>query len=198
MDIVSYNEQQNRQSGFRHIFFPSLTTFIYEIVIAALALIIFNFRLLDDKLISTQANPDDPLPRSTDLLSNFFSVIQQYEVVRQVLLFALWAIVGVLIYLLIYRIARLIKSTSGGAFGSLHDYIVRVMTIIAGTMVVLVGVLVCSGVASQELHAGLVGSFPGNLLQLSLSFLLSYLSVRLTILGICLISDWFRRWYTTL
>jgi hypothetical protein len=212
--VLSYNETKDRQIKLRHIFFPSAYGLISEIIIAVLALVAFNLSELSNQLLSKNFGNTDPLPLWSQLLRKALDSTQNHYVLQQVLLFALWAMVGALVYVLIFRTLQLffgVKNSVGtglrfyrqdharGIFrwlASLHDLFMAMLILSLGGAALAIGSLICFGIASQELRDGLAGTFPANAWPLLISLLAAVLSVRLIALGISLMSRRFRNWYT--
>jgi hypothetical protein len=215
MGMLSYNEEKNKKLKLRHIFFPSIYGFVSEVIIAILSLAVFNASKLSDQLLSKNFGTTDPLSLWSQLSRQLLDSAGQYHIVQQLFLFGLWAIVGALLYVLIFRILQVVfgvrhsvglgmqfvrEDPERGIFrwlASLHDFFFALLIATLGTAALASGTLVCFGIASQELSNGLAASFPGNLWPLLLSLLGAVLSVRLIAFGISLLSRRFRNWYTT-
>jgi hypothetical protein len=211
-ETVSYNESQTRQLTLRHLFYPGIYGMAGEAIIAFLALMLFNVSEFSGQLLGTDldASPfslwDHPLQHLLDKLDG-------YAATQQVALFLLWSVVGILLYILVFRVLQIIlnvRRTVGTGvklvrkdhqdgfmrwLGSLHDFFVKALVVLAGIAAVAIGSLICFAIASQELRNGLVGSFPANAVSFALSFLAALLSIRLIVLGLTLASRHFRKWY---
>lgn len=212
---LSYNEEHQRQIALRHLFLPTGYGILYETIIAILALILFNLSTLSTDLLSKSLNTAHPLSAWNLFLQKILNELQQHHSVQQAVLFGLWAIVGALVYILVFRTLQLffgVRQSLGtgmrlvhqdhtqGAlrwFASLHDGFLKAIIFVAATITILIGVLVCFGIASQELNDGLSATFPANAGALVLSLVGALLSVRLIVLGVSLLSRRFREWYTT-
>ena|GEM_PF-2910066 len=217
MAFLSYNEQHARQLELRHLFFPSLSGMVSEIVVGLVALILFNLSTLGDQLFSRQLGSagGDPLQASSSLFTRLLNSGQANDLVQRGLLFVLWAFVGALIYVLLFRLAQMLFGAKSSldtglryvrqehAYGlfrwlaTLHDFFVKAIFVILGTAAVIGGTLLCFGIACQELRNGLTDSFPTNLGPLAISLLGAILSVRFVALGVSLLSTRFRNWYAT-
>ncbi len=215
MAIFSYNEITSRRLELRHIFFPSAYGLVAEIVIALTALTVFNLQALTDQLLSRNIGNVDPLPLWEVRMRQFLDGTQHYQAVERVLLFAAWALFGALMYILIFRLLQAafgVKSSVGlgvsfvrensvgGIFywlASLHDFFIKLIIIVLGGGAFAFGVILCFGIAIQELRNGLAGSFPGSLWLYLLSLVAAVLSVRLIGLGLSLLWPRFREWYTS-
>lgn len=210
---TSYNEKHQKETRLHHIFLPGAYGLISETIIALLLLILFNISEFSSQFIDADVTVN-PLSVWYKPLGFVLDKLDQYSVVQQGTLFVLWAIVGALLYILIYRFLQIFFSVkrsvgSGVDFvredpehgfarwlGSLHDIFVKVLAALAGTAAVVLGALVCFGIASQELHAGLIRHFPANVMPLVLSVAGAVLSIRFVVMGLSLLSDRFRNWYT--
>jgi hypothetical protein len=215
MDIASHNELSNRQLKLRHVFFPDLYGFISEVVIAVMALIVLNATLLSDQLLVKNTSTSNPLEQWPQLVANILNSIGHYYIAQQILLFSMWAIIGALIYILVFRLLQMgmgVTHSVGlglryvrqdhqrGALrwlGSLHDFFLKLLIFFMGTSALIVGSVICFGIASQELNNGLAETFPANLEALVLSILAAIVSVRIIVFGITLLSPRFQRWYTS-
>lgn len=213
MEILSRNEERHKNLSLRHMFFPDIYGFISEATIAIVALVVFNANKLSNRLLKDNLDESNPFVFSLRAVDRTWSDIQQIYLVQQVLIFLLWAIVGVLIYVLVFRSLQIIfgvKSSIGTGIRlarqenykgylrwlvSLHDFSVKMLVALAGLIVFILGAFVCFGVASQELRSGLLHAFPANLQPLLFSFIAGLLSIRLVVIGISLLSSRFRNWY---
>ncbi len=210
---VSYNESQARHVKLRHIFFPGTYGFVSEMVVALLALILFNASQFSNQWVGEDlgANPFSLWYRP---LRQIIDSLDRYYITQRVTLFVLWAVVGLLIYILIFRLFQVLFSIKDSMetgvelvredprrglvrwLASLHDFFVIALAALVGLIAVGAGTLVCFSIASQELRNGLTGSFPGDIVPLLLSLVGALISVRLIVLGISLLSRRFRSWYT--
>ena len=215
MEPFSYNETKHRQLEFRHIFFPSTYGFVAEAVIGILALIVFNASQLNNQLLSKNFDTGDPFVVWSHFIKQLLNGLSKYHIVEQVFLFSLWAVVGALIYIFIFRFIQIFfgvkQSVDSGVryvrtdhangllrwLASLHNFFLKMLVVVLGAAAVFVGSTVCFGIASQELNNGLAQSFPSSVGTLLLSAVGAIISVRLIVLGISLLSRRFRDWYTT-
>jgi hypothetical protein len=213
MANLSYNEEHQRQITLLHLFLPTGYGILYEAVLAVLALVLFNLSTLSTDLLSKSLNTAHPLSAWDLLLQKSLNDLQQYHVVQQGMLFGLWAVAGALIYILLFRMLQLYigarQSIGTGVklvrqehaqgvlhwLATLHDIFLKVIIFAAAATAIAIGVLVCFGIASQKLHDGLSAAFPASVGSYALSLVGALLSVRLIILGLCLLSDHFRNWY---
>jgi hypothetical protein len=179
------------------------------------ALVAFNASELSNQLLTKNFDGADPLPFWNQFFNNVLARVQNIAGVQQILLFVLWAMVGALLYILVFRFLQAafgVKRSVGTGvrfmrqehtkgllhwLASLHDFFLASIIFIMGTATLLFGSLICFGVASQELRDGLAAAFPASMWHLLLSVVAAVLSVRLIALGLSLLSSRFRNWYTT-
>lgn len=213
-ETASYNESQLRQVRLRHIFFPGTYGLVGEVIVALLALVLFNVSQFSSQLLGGDLNAT-PLSIWFRPLQHIFSKLDHYYIAQRLTLFVVWSIVGILVYILIFRFLQILmgvrRSVSTGValvhqdpergFGrwlaSLHNFFTKTLVTLIGVVTIASGALVCFGIASQELRNGLLGSFPGNIWPLLLSLVGALISVRVVALGLSLASQRFRNWYTT-
>ncbi len=212
METVSYNESQARQLTLKHLFYPGTYGVVSEAIVAFLALILFNISDFNSQLLGTNLKAN-PFSLWHQPIQHLFNKINGFAGVERITLFLLWSIVGILLYILVFRFLQIffnVKQSVGTGvklvrqehergfmrwLGSLHDFFVKMLIFLAGVSAAAIGSLVCFGIASQELRNGLISTFPDNLGAFVLSFLGAYLSVRLIALGLTLTSKHFRNWY---
>ncbi|HVV67336.1 MAG TPA: hypothetical protein VHB72_04725 [Candidatus Saccharimonadales bacterium] len=213
--MLSYNEEQLRALEIRHLFWPRTYIFFIEAIIAVVLLLLFNVSTLNDQVLNANTGVD---ASPFSLWGNVFDKTlgnTQHAAAEHILLFGLWALVGALLYVLIFRFLQFFLKAQGSVrqgasliqaehsqgamryLGSLHNFFLKLIVIIIGTMAILTGALVCFGIASQELSKGLDQPLPNNLLSFLISFLGALLAVRLIIIGGSLISPRFRAWYNS-
>jgi hypothetical protein len=215
MLTLSHNETEQRQLKLRHVFLPGGYGFAAEVIVAVTALVIFNVTELSNQLLTKNFNDADPLPVWNQIFKSILDAVQSYYIVQQVLLFVMWAIIGALLYILVFRLLQIafgVKHSvntgwrymrndhARGALhwlASLHDFFLASIVNIAGGLIVLFGSIVCFGIASQELRNALIDTFPTNAWELALALVAAILSIRFIALGLSLISSRFRDWYTT-
>ena len=213
MEVSSYNETRHKQLELRHIFFPSIYGFVSETVVAVVALVLFNVSQLSSQLLTKSFGTADPLSLWSQNFGQVLNDAERPHVVQQIFLFVLWAIVGALIYILIFRLIQVIfrvkQSVDSGVMyvrndhaegvlhwlASLHDFFLKAVLILLGTAALVVGAIVCFGIASQELSNGLLMAFPGSAGALFISLVAAVLSVRMVVLGFSLLFRRFRIWY---
>lgn len=213
--MLSYNEEHQKQITARHLIWPDAYGFVSEAVIGIVAVIIFNATNTGSYLLGTAVDTHEVFSYGLQPLDRLLDHLQQYAAVQQVLLFLLWAIVGSLIYVLVFRLAQIflgVRDSVGQGvqyvqqehargiarwLASLHDFFLKAVVVLAGSAAIIISVTLCFGIASQELNNGLAEPFPGNIGSFVLSLVAAILSVRVAVIGISLLSPRFRRWYNT-
>lgn len=213
MQTNSHNEFDNQQLKLRHVFFPGTYGLVSESIIAVLSLIVFNATWLSDQLLAKNLGTEDPLRSWPQLAGRMIDSVAHYHIAQQILLFSMWAVVGALIYILGFRLLQMGLGVSHSVgegvqyvrqdhqrgvlrwLGSLHDFFIKLLIVILGAAALLVGSVICFGIASQELSNALAEAFPTNLESFVLSILAAVVSVRIIVFGITLLSPRFRRWY---
>lgn len=215
MTFLSYNDQQNQQLEARHIFFPGAYALAGEVIIGIVALVAFNLSALGNQFLSSDivSASRDSSQAWTPAVQKLLNAVLGQHTVQRLLLFLLWAAIGALLYIFIFRLAQMLfgaRSSLGTGWqlmqrehaeglmkwlASLHDLFLRLIVFLVGSAALLSGALICFGIASQELQHGLAGSFPANIWPLLVSLLAAVLSVRFVAMGITLLSSRFRNWY---
>lgn len=211
-ETLSYNEQKNQDIKLRHIFFPSTYMFVCEAILGIILVVIFNASALSN-LFLNNASGDNPFSYATGLLHKAFVNLEQNHVFQQVAIFLLWALVGSLIYILLFKLfwithdagvtveegVKMVKQNHASGFiswlDSLHDFFIKMLALLAGVCIIAFGTSVCFLMASQELTLSFIYSFPANLLAILFFIITSILSIRLIMLGITLLLRDFRNWY---
>jgi hypothetical protein len=214
MDDASYNESRVRQLKLRHLFYPGAFGLVGEAIIALLALILFNLSDFSSQLLGTGTSfKADPVSLWYQPFQHLLDKLDGYAITQRAILFLLWSVVGILLYILVFRLLQILfslkQSVDAGVelvrkdqekglvrwLGSLHDFFVKALMSFAGLAAMATGSFICFSVASQELRNGLVDPLPTSAGELALSFIGAFLSVRFIALGLTLASRHFRNWY---
>jgi hypothetical protein len=212
--MPSYNEELRRQEELRSLIVPPRYAALFEIVLAAVAVILFNISELSSRFLGQTPDTIHPLSLWNQLLSKFLDDIQSHTWVQETLIFILWSAAGALMFVFIFRLIQLLSFAKESVrknsiyidpdprhgrlqrqMGSLHNILVRLLVGFVATVIFALAILVCFGIASQELENSLGSAFPANLGYLMISAAGAILSVRLVIIGLSLISQRFRNWY---
>lgn len=180
---------------------------------AVVLLFLFNVSAFNQQVFNSGTGVTaSPFSLWGSIFDKLFSNAQG-AAIQQVLLFGLWGVVGALVYILAFRCLQFFIKAQGSVrqgaslvytersrgilryFESLHDFFVKLIIILLGTMAILTGAVVCFGIASQQLNKGLDQSFPDDLLPFLVSLFGALLAVRLIVIGTSLLSPRFRIWY---
>lgn len=212
METSSYNELHEKQIRLQHLFYPGAYAMVAEAAAALLALVLFNSSQFSTRLLGTN-QATSPLSLGYQPFRHLLNELDRLAIAQRLSLFLLWAVVGILVYVLVFRFLQIFINVKGsvaegvalvrndsqhGLFrwlASLHDFFIKTLVVLAGMAIVLIGALVCFGIASQELRNGFLESFPSNAEAFALSVIGALLSVRLIALGLTLSSRHFRKWY---
>jgi hypothetical protein len=210
---LSYNEEQSQTSELRHLFLPAGYTLAAEAIVAVAVLIVLNLSTLSSSLggagDSINASPFSLWSR---VIGKLLSPTQ-HAAIQEALLVAVWAVVGALVYIMVFRLVQLLLRArssiqqgvslvqvehSRGAmryFASLHDFSIRFIIGLIGTAAILTGSLLCFAIASQELSLGLDGAFPASLGHFTIALAGAFIGIRVITVGVSLLSPRFRGWY---
>ncbi|HVX48411.1 MAG TPA: hypothetical protein VHA05_03585 [Candidatus Saccharimonadales bacterium] len=210
---TSYNESRKYESALRHLFLPSAYTLLGETIVAVIALLIFNFSTLNEQVFSASSGVEvNPISVWGDVIDRWLPGAQS-AAIQRILLFALWAAFGALLYILVFRLLQIFVRThssiergeelvradhTAGAwryFKSLHDFFLRTIITLVGIAAILTGVILCFGIASQELAIGLADGFPADVAPFIISLVGAILTARIVVVGLSLLSSRFRLWY---
>lgn len=214
MTNPSYNDNQLETSELRHLFIPNRFAVVFETVIAAVLLMLLNLGAIGDALGGHSSGIDtSPLSLWSQVVDRLLSGWSAGSFIQRALLFALWAIVGALVYMLLFRVfqvsvrarnsvrqGNLLVRTEGQQglvryLASLHDFFMRSLVIATGVTALVIGALLCFSIASQQLGIGLDTSFPANLGHFTIAYIGALLAVRTVTIGVSLLSVRFRAWY---
>lgn len=210
---LSHNEAVARESTLRYILWPGKYSITAEFIVGCLALILFNITNLSNQWLGRSVGVNDPFAGWSSILSHLLDKLQGYYIVQQAVIFLLWALIGALMYILIFRTLqvsfRTKQTVQAGVdafkegqrpgltrwFTSLHDFFLRLVITIVGFVLIACSSLICFSLASHELKQSLDNSFPANTLTIIICLLMSLVTIRLLVVGLCLTSRHFRQWY---
>ncbi|MEJ0073152.1 MAG: hypothetical protein WDN27_03695 [Candidatus Saccharibacteria bacterium] len=176
--ILSYNETEAQRQKFRQLFLPGWLNFAAETLLAVVILLALDLSDIQAGLL-TGVNASgtivqNPLPFLEHRLSGVLDGLSKYHWASQLTVFALWAIIGMLAYLLIYRVAQISNATARSLhegvmyvrtehgqglhkwLGSLHDIFMKVLLKSAGLILIIVGAFLAFTYANLELHIALL------------------------------------------
>lgn len=210
---MASNQDETRRSTVRHLFLPGTLAFSTEIATASLALIMLNFASFEHAFFHTESGDTSFVSYSGRLFYRFLEAASQLQLVSQVIIFIMWAVAGMLVYLLLYRALQAIYGVSSSLrqgigyvktshskglmywFDSLYNFFISAVTILIGVVAFFGGIFLVFGIASQQMRNGLSTMWPDNLVLFIFTLLAVVVGVRLAIIGICILIPRFARWY---
>jgi hypothetical protein len=214
MSDFSYNDEHTRRLELRHFFLPGGYAVISETIVAIVALVLLNLSTFSQVLGGDNAGISaNPLSLWSRVINKLLGSTQQYAFIQEMLVFLLWAFVGAMIYILVFRFIQISLRTKDSVqqgavlirtehtegalryFASLHDLLLKIIIVALGTIAILTGTLLCFAIASQQLSNGFAYYFPHDLVNFALAFAGAFIGVRFITVGISLLSPRFRFWY---
>ncbi|MBW3569318.1 hypothetical protein KY385_04275 [Candidatus Parcubacteria bacterium] len=210
---MAYNDEVQNQLRIRHFFFPGLLFFGLESILAVIILVSLNLSSIGNTILDNTADQTNPIDFAKNGLEALWHWLNQLEIFMHSSIFILWATVGVLCYILLFSLfkiiyafiysaeeaADLIKKHSG--FGvlfwliSLEGIFKSLLVKMAGTVLLLVSTFVFFSYAGNLLKVGVSEEFPALVLPVAFSFVIAILGMRFFVSGIGLLIPAFRRWY---
>lgn len=213
MGRVGYYEELENRLRIRHFFFPGPIYFAGEALVAVIALLFLNLSTLGNRLLSNNADRLNPVEYVSDSIASFWTWLNGSAIFENFALFVLWAVVGALAYLLVFRLIqigtaifysaedakKLIKAQR--EFGlvfwliSLDNFFKRSLISLSGVALIVIGAFICFSFASSQLRSGLFASTSDAVLHFLISFAAAAIGIRILVSGIGLLIPAFRRWY---
>lgn len=212
---MAYNQENQNNLRLRHLFFPNRLSFLFETALSLGLLFVLNLTAFGEKLFENDIDNSDPVSFGEQLFDQQLADFSANRIFEQISVFLMWAAVGMLIYILLFWVAKIISgtfyslndgvkkvrtdSTKGFLrwFESLHDFLLKVLLEFGGLILLLFGIFVCFSFASYQLNFGLMVAYPESIERIILSIVSAILAVRLIIVGLCFLLPRFRRWYCT-
>jgi hypothetical protein len=217
---LSYNEAEAQRQKFRRLFLPGWLNFAAETLLAVVILLALDLSDIQAGLL-TGVNAhgtiiQNPLPFLAHRLSDALNSVSKYHWASQLTVFALWAVLGMLAYLFIYRVAQISNATARSLregvmyvradgnqglhkwLGSLHDVFMKVLLKGAGLILILVGAFLAFSYANLELHiafSNIYSGYFGKTTSFVIGLLSAMLGMRIIIIGLCFLFNHFRRLY---
>ncbi len=210
---MSHSEDEVQKIAWRHFFLPDLLHLSVEALLAAILLVVVNFTAFENNLLQGYPRELTFTSYVSVLLTNLLTTISQSSIATQVIIFALWAVVGMLVYILGFRFLQavygLTSSVNEGLgymkteksqgvihwFNTLHNFFLRtVINSLSIGLFSFAGFLTFA-FAAQQVQIGLNEVSPNNILPLGLGLLGTIVGIRLIAMGICLVMPRFARWY---
>jgi len=210
---MAYNDEHQNRLRLQHFFFPGVLYFGIEAFLAVIILISMNLSSIGISVFSNSADYTNPIEFAQNGLGDVWHWVNQLEVFKQSSIFLLWAITGILVYLLIFSFfkivyaliysaedaAKLVKKHSG--FGlifwllSLNEFFKSLLIKFVGAILLLISTFILFGYASNLLKIGIGDNFPDNLLPIMAAVGIAVLGMRFLVSGVGLLLPAFRRWY---
>lgn len=210
---MAYNDERENNIRLKHFFFPGILYFSIETFLGVIILFLLNLTAIGNNLLDNEADNTNPADFIANELGRLWHLLNQLDIFMQVSLFFLWALAGVLGYMLIFGVFKIILSLiysadnasklikKYSAFGlffyvaSLNDFFKKLLVFLVGIILLIISTLILFSYASSLLKIGISSAFPGNLLPLLASILISVLAIRVLVSAIGLLIPAFRAWY---
>lgn len=210
---MAHNEAQEAQIRLQHFIFPGSVAFMVESFLGILVLLLINIDALSTKFFSEDTDVENPVSYTQTQLDNAWNSLNQSHIFEQISIFILWAMVGALTYILVFRLVQILVSLRYSAedaskyieaqsgFGvifwliSLKDFFATFLVKMVGLFFTLFASIAGFNFASNYLLKTLAGSLPQNLGDLALSLLFAIFAMRIFVSGIGLLFPRFRAWY---
>lgn len=185
---------------------------IYELSLAALFMLLIGLAFAGNQLQAT-APESDPVSYVSETVNQGWLLLNQFHIAQQVMIFLMWAVFGMLVYVVLFRIFQLIYGTvyqlikgveyvhkehAQGAvkwLGSLQEIVLKTVIWITGSFAMFIGIVVGFSYARTLLRVAVSESLPDNLVYFAGAFLATFISLRLVMVGLCFLLPSFRRWY---
>lgn len=210
---MSHNEDEHQKKLWQHLFFPPVLNFSLESLVAVLVLVVLNFAALQDSILHNYPKNLTFTAYSSEVWDTFLTALSRFSISGDIIVFVVWGIIGMLVYISVYRLIALVGGTSHSLekgyrfvkregsrgvarwFGTLYGLFTRLIVgFISIGLFVMTGFLIFS-FAPHQFQLGLREILPYNILSLALCVGATILGIRLAVIGICLSVDRFARWY---
>lgn len=210
---MSHNEDEEQKKAWRHFFVPGPLRLSVEILIAVLLLGVINFATFESNFLYSDPRQLTFTSFITELFIKLLTIISESYIATQVIIFMLWAIVGMLVYILGFRLLQAIYGVSSsmsegfsyvknektqGIFhwlNTLHNFFLKVVTNSLSITLFSSAGFLAFAFAVQQVQIGLKEAVPDNLIPLGLGIAATVLGIRLVAMGMCLVMPRFARWY---
>ncbi len=210
---MSVNTTTHQNIMARHFFVPNLLNFFLEILVAVVVLTLLNFLTFEKFLLHGYPANLTPSSYGVVFLDNFLSFMSSFQLSGDILIFVLWAVIGMLVYLFCFRLFQIVygvSSSLGQGFryikdtpdsglklwlNSLHDFFLKVTTYGISFGLLVVAVFFIFTLATWQVHQALTQHWPSSTLALTASLVLTIIGIRLVVMTICLLLPRFARWY---
>lgn len=210
---MSHNEDEKQEKALKHLFVPSLIKFLLEALVAAILLVVINFAAFESSLLKGYPNDLIFTSYSASLLDIFLTIISQVSFMGQLIVFVIWAVVGMLIYIVVFRIIQTVYGISSSVntglnyvktehthgiihwLSTLHNFFLLSLARFISLILLSVATFLAFVFASQQIKIGLEQVWPVNFITLGLALIATFVGVRLIVIGVCLTMPRFARWY---
>lgn len=211
----SYNEYVQHRQSLHRLFLPGALYFTAEATFAGLILLLLNLSNIENHLMNgipgqTLVNPFEYIPL---LVGKLLEGVGNYQWASRLTLFIVWAVLGMMVYVLCYRAIQIATHTTHALktglyymqndgttgylrwLGTAHDTILRFLLKSGGLLLTLLGAFLVFSYANFELQIGFSGIDSAPLLAILIGLVTAVAGMRLLVIGLCLVFGRFRRWY---
>ncbi len=210
---MSHNQDDEQKRTWRHFFLPGTLRLSVEIIVALLLVVLINFATFENNYLSNVTGDITFASYVAMTLTHLLTVISQSAVATQTIIFILWAIVGMLVYILGFRLVQAIYGVSSSMseglgyikteksqgifhwFNTLHNFFLKVITnSLSITLFSFAGFLAFAFAVGQ-VQKGLRETGTDIIVPLGLGIIATIVGIRLLVMGMCLVMPRFARWY---
>lgn len=216
----SYNEYVQHRQSLRRLVAPGPLYSLAEATFAGLVLLLLNLSNIEGHLVSDIPGADktafvNPVDYMPQLVGSLSDTLSQYAWASRATLFIVWALLGMLTYILVFRAVQITNRTTRSLkqgwlyvrredatglskwLGQLHDFMVKFLIRSGGLILITLGVFLVFTYANFQLQIGFSGTYdmPLPLISLLVGLVAAVIGMRVLVLGLCLIFSRFRRWY---
>ena len=210
---MSHNDEEEQKKAWRHFFIPGPLRLSVEILIAVMLLAVINFATFESNFLHNDPRQLTFTSFITELFIKLLTIISESYIATQVIIFILWAIVGMLVYILGFRLLQAVYGVSSSMsegfsyiktektqgifhwFNTLHNFFLKLITNSLSITLFSSAGFLAFAFAVQQVQIGLNEALPNNLLPLGLGIVATVLGIRLVAMGMCLVMPRFARWY---
>jgi hypothetical protein len=210
---MSHNEEEEQRKAWQHFFLPGPLRLAVEMLIAVLLLVVINFATFESNFLHNDPRELTFTSYVSELFVKLLTVVSESYIATQVIIFILWAVVGMLVYILGFRLLQAVYGVSSsmnegfsyvktektkGIFhwlNTLHNFFLKVITNSLSITLFSAAGFLAFAFAVQRVQIGLNEAFPENILPLGLGILATIIGIRLVAMGMCLVMPRFARWY---
>lgn len=211
---MAYNDDSYKHSEIKRLFLPGKITFMLEVLVATLAFTYLLATDLETKFFNTSYTSGNELTRfSNDLINTVLTRFMANNTVETVLVFIMWATVGMLAYIGIFRGVQIASGTASSVktgamyinnehseglvkyMSSLHNTFIKLILAASGMAMVLFGLFLAFSYAYLLLKIGISESTPNNILPLIGGSILGVAGIRIIMTGVCVLIPPLRSWY---